>query len=96
MANNHFLASVYATRRGNSAPRAVISPVGVPANQGVQMSFPSAGTIFYPIPQGFTSSNVFNNATTQTIIEVLPSGLNQPSLYYFSSETTAALDTKAI
>ena len=96
MANNHLLASVYASRRGNSAPRAILSPLNVPATQGVQVSFPSAGTIFYPIPTGFAASNVFNGATTQTIIEVLPTGLNQPSMYYFSSETVAALDTKAI
>jgi hypothetical protein len=83
MANNHFLASVYASRKGNSAPRALNNPLGIPATAGVQVS---------PL----TAIQVFNGANTQTLIEVLPTGLNQPSTFYFSSETVSALSTKAV
>lgn len=95
MANMHFLASVYATQRGNSAPRGLFSSTNVPATQGVQMSFPSVGTIFYPIPVGSIPSNVFNGATTVNVIEVLPQGLNQPSLKYYVTDSISTLDTAA-
>jgi hypothetical protein len=92
MANNHFLASVYASRKGNSAPRALNNPLGIPATAGVQVSLPSAGCVISPL----TAIQVFNGANTQTLIEVLPTGLNQPSTFYFSSETVSALSTKAV
>lgn len=96
MANMHFLASVYATQRGNSAPRALFSlGTNVPANQGVLMSFPSVGTIFYPIPVGSIPTNQFNGANTINVIEVLPQGLNQPSLKYYVTDSISTLDTAA-
>jgi hypothetical protein len=90
MANNHFLASVYASKRGNGAPRPLNSPLGVPATVGVQLSLPSASCVLSPIPV-----TVFNGANTQTLIEVFPTGLNQPSTSYYSSQTVAALSTLA-
>ena len=96
MANMHFLASIYATSRGgNGSIRAVSSALNVPATQGLVMSFPSVGTVFYPIPVGSLPSNVFNGVTTITVIEVLPQGLNQPSTKYYTDATVSTLDTAA-
>lgn len=42
-----------------------------------------------------TETGGINNIQMNAIIELLPSGLNQPSSKYFSAETVSALETKA-
>ena len=82
----HFLASIY-----QSGAYALKSPLGVPATQGVQFSIPVQGTVISPVNGSVTA----NGATINSVIEVLPTGLNQPKQKFFSSETVSALSTKA-
>ena len=96
MANMHFLASIYGKgSSSNASARALYSAQNIPATQGLTMSFPSTGTVFYPIPVGSTPTNVFNGVTTITCIEVLPQGMNQPSTKYYTDATVSTLDTAA-
>lgn len=95
MANMHFLSSIYAVKKPNAAARGLFSSGNIGATQGIQMSFPSVGTVFYPIPVGLLPTNVYNGVTCTTIIEVLPQGLNQPSTLYLTADTVSTLDTAA-
>lgn len=93
MANNHFLASIYGKSNGWGRPfRALNSALGVPATQGVGQSFPSALVTISAAPP----NTVVNGVLQVSIIEVLPTGLNQPSTYYSSAQTVAALSTLAV
>lgn len=60
-------------------------------SQPVSMSFPTAGTIFHPTTQGIK----FGNYYVYSIVEVAPTGLNQPSTKYGSSDSVATLATAA-
>lgn len=57
----------------------------------VSMSFPTEGTIFHPTQTGVR----FGNNYVYSIIEVAPTGLNQLSQKYASSDTVATLATAA-
>jgi hypothetical protein len=81
---NHFLASIY---RYNAYD--VLTPAGQPAYNGVPMSFPNQGVIFYPPQPAVTANGVAMNA----VIEVLPTGLNQPSKKFYTDATVATLNT---
>lgn len=82
----HFLASIY-----QSGSYALKSASGLPATQGVQLSIPVQNCYISPVVGTLTA----NGATLQSVIEVLPTGLNQPAKKFFSSETVSALNTKA-
>ena len=60
-------------------------------SQQVSMSFPTSGTIFHPTTQGIR----FGNNYVYSVIEVQPTGLNQPSNKYASSDSVATLATNA-
>jgi hypothetical protein len=75
-----FLASIYGYN-GNA--------VGTSAGQ--PQTFPSAGVRIYPAP----SSTTFNGVTAVSIIEILPTGLNQKGRYFYSAATVVALQTLA-
>lgn len=81
---NHFLASIY---RINAQD--LNKSTGIPATQGIPMSFPNQGVLFYP-PVGTV---VANGVTMASVIEVLPTGLNQPSKKYYTDSSVATLNT---
>lgn len=82
----HFLASIY-----QSGTYALNSPLGAPAKQGVLFSIPVQSCFISPVNGTVTA----NGVNMQSVIEVLPTGLNQPAKKFFSSETVSALNTKA-
>jgi hypothetical protein len=92
MANNHFLAQVYGKRVGYGAFRGLNNALGTPATQGVGVSLPSALCTIFAAPP----NTVVNGVTQVSLIEVLPTGLNQPSVVYSSAQTVAALSTLAV
>lgn len=93
MANNHFLANVYGVRRGNNGGiRPLNNALGIPATQGVGVSLPSSLCTISAAPPGV----VVNGVTQVAVIEVLPTGLNQPSTYYWSATPVASLSTLAV
>jgi len=87
MANNHLISSIYRIGAYDLS-----NSTGAPATQGVPHSFPSAGTIFRPAPAGTVACGV----TMNSIIEVLPTGLNQNSKTYYSADSVATLNTASI
>jgi len=92
MANNQFLAQVYGKSLGYGRPiRALTSALGVPAIQSVGVSIPSALAVISAAPP----NTVVNGVTQISLIEVLPTGLNQPSTFYSSAQTVAALSSLA-
>jgi hypothetical protein len=86
MANNHFAIGIYRINQYD-----LKNPDGAPASQGILRSFPSALTQMYPAPAGTTAAGV----TMQSIIELLPTGLNQPAVKYYSAADVATLNTAA-
>jgi hypothetical protein len=93
MANNHFLANCYGRGVGFGRPlRGLNNALGTPATQGVGVSFPSALCSISAAPP----NTVVNGVTQVSLIEVLPTGLNQPSTFYSSAQTVAALSTLAV
>lgn len=56
-----------------------------------QMSFPTEGTVFFPLSQGVR----FGSNYVYSIIEVNPTGLNQPGDKYGVGESVATLATLA-
>lgn len=86
MANNHFSAYIY--RKEVHGITTDFAPAG-----GLLNSFPSSGTRFYPADAGTTAGKI--PAAINSIIEVLPTGLNiYPALYY-TGATVADLNTAA-
>lgn len=80
----HFLSSIYRKNQYD-----LKNPAGNPANQGVPHSFPVGLTHFYPAP----TNTVANGVTMASIIELLPTGLNQPSNKFYTPDTVTALNT---
>ena len=62
---------------------------GTPATSGIAYGFPVEGFLAYPCPSGTTANGVSMN----TIVEVLPTGLNQTSTYYYTTATVAQINT---
>lgn len=81
----HFLASIYAVQ----PPLGSYTYVGT--NEGVTNSFPVEGTRFFEAKAGTTA----NGVTMNSIIELLPTGLNVHSFKYWSAATVATLNTAA-
>ena len=63
------------------------NPVGT--NNGVYNSFPNTSAYFYPAP----ASTTFNGVTCNSIIVLLPTGLNVNATKFYSDATTAQLVT---
>lgn len=81
----HFLSSIY---RRNAYD--LSNAAGNPATQGVPVSFSTQGTVFTPV-SGVTACGV----TMKSVIEVLPTGLNQPTQKFYTADTVATLNTAA-
>ena len=85
MANNHFLASIYAVQ----------SPLGaytyLAGTQGVLNSFPSAGTRIYVADAGTVAGSV----TMNSVIELLPTGLNVHGFKFWTPTDVSTLNTAA-
>lgn len=86
MANNHFDIGIYRKNQYD-----LKNAAGNPATMGVLMSFPSGLIFIEPAPAGTTA----NGVTMQSIISLLPTGLNQPSNKYYSAVDVATLSTAA-
>ena len=89
MANNHFLTSCYgySAQESNS-----VNPLPTGGGtQGSLQSFPSAGTRFYPAEP----SSVINGVTVNSVIVLLPTGLNNKPLKFYSVDTVTTLNTNA-
>ena len=50
-------------------------------------NFPNVGVLFYDLPPGVLG----NGLTMNAVIEVLPTGLNQPSKKYYTPATAATI-----
>ncbi len=87
MANNHFISSCYGYSNPNNNS---VIPLG--GNNGALQSFPSAGTRFYPTEAGSAISGV----TVNSVIVLLPTGLNTNPLKFYAVETVTALNTLAV
>ncbi len=83
--NDNDLYSGYTTDSGNRI-------IKNPATRGVPNSFPSNLVRFYPIADGPV---VANGVTMNSIIALLPTGLNQPEKRFYTADTVAALNTLA-
>lgn len=88
----HFTTWVYGLVQGGPPYRGA-SPfarqITFPAQ--VSMSFPTEGTVFHPLSQGVR----FGSNYVYSVIEINPTGLNQPSTKYASSDSVATLATAA-
>lgn len=86
-----FPASIY--RYGKTDATAPFSTPGnsIPALKGIIEGFPSQGIRISPVHGTVTACG----KTMAAIIEVLPSGLNQQSKYYYTSTSVADLITAA-
>lgn len=64
---------------------------GNPATQGIPRNLPAALCNLTPAPASTTA----NGVTMNSIIELLPTGLynNGQSIYYYSADTVATLNT---
>lgn len=80
-----FLSSIY---RRNAYD--LNNAAGTPATQGIPVSFPVQGTLLTPV-YGVTACGVNMN----TVIEVLPTGLNQPTQKFYTADTVSTLNTAA-
>lgn len=87
MANNHFLSSCYRHDQYD-----LKSTLGAPATMGVPHSFPSALTKFYPVPY---PGIVANGVTMVSVIELLPTGLNQQPDKFYTADSVSTLNTAA-
>ena len=65
------------------------SNIGAPALMGVPVNLPGALCLLTPAKSGTTA----NGVTMQSIIELLPTGLNQPSDFFYSADTVSTLNT---
>lgn len=63
--------------------------LGTPATQGVIENLPGNLCRFYPAPANTTANGVTMNA----IIDLLPTGLNQPVTKYYTDSTVAQINT---
>lgn len=86
MANNHFITSCYgySPQENNN-----IIPLG--GSNGALQSFPSAGTRFYPAE----ASSAINGVTVASVIVLLPTGLNNKALRFYSVDSVTTLNTAA-
>jgi len=64
---------------------------GTPATSGIVYGFPVDSFLAYPCPSDTTA----NGVTMNTIVEVLPTGLNQTSNYFYTTATVATLNSAA-
>jgi hypothetical protein len=87
MANNHFLSSIYRIDQYDTK-----STLGSGATMGVPHSFPSGLTKMYPVPYPGVTANGVEMAS---IIEMLPTGLNQPAHKYYTADSVSTLNTAA-
>lgn len=81
-----FSASIY---RINSAD--LNSGTRIPATMGIPHSFPSQGVRSYPV----TGTVTANGAAMNSIIALLPQGLNQPEKLFYTPLTVAQIVTAA-
>jgi hypothetical protein len=62
---------------------------GTPATSGIVFGFPVESFLAYPCASGTTA----NGVTMNSIVEVVPTGLNQTSVYYYTNATVAAINS---
>lgn len=86
MANNHFISSCY-----GYSPQENNNVIPLGGNNGALQSFPSAGTRFYPAE----ASSTINGVTVNSVILVLPTGLNKQGIRFYAVETVSSLNTLA-
>jgi hypothetical protein len=58
-------------------------------SEQVKMNFPTLGTVFHPTTQGIR----FGSNYVYSVVEVNPTGLNQQSVKFGSSDSVATLAT---
>jgi hypothetical protein len=80
-----FLSSIY---RRNAYD--LSNAAGTPATQGVPVSFSVQGALITPV-----SGVVACGVTMNSVIEVLPTGLNQPTQKFYTADTVTTLNTAA-
>lgn len=86
MANNNFVTSCYAF-----SPQENSNLIPLNGAMGLSNGFPSAGVRFYQAPLGQSVSGVVINS----IIELLPTGLNKQPMKFYVTDSVATLHTAA-
>ena len=64
---------------------------GTPATSGIEYGFPVEGFAAYPCPSG----TVANGVTMNSIVEVVPTGLNQVPVLFYTTSTVAQINSAA-
>lgn len=95
----HVSVSIYGIVEGNApfqndAGATAFSRVKEFPKPGV-VSFPTTGTSFHPLQNGFPVNNLDGQFYVYSVIEVLPSGLNTHGVKYVSDMDVATLATAA-
>lgn len=67
----------------------LVNPNGTPATSGISYAFPVESFLAYPCP----ANTVANGVSMNSIVEVLPTGLNQPSVLFYTTSTVAQINT---
>jgi hypothetical protein len=68
---------------------ALLNPNGTPATSGIAYGFPVDTFAAYPCPSG----TVANGVTMNSIVEVVPTGLNQVPVLFYTDATVATINT---
>jgi hypothetical protein len=90
----HVLATIYGTVQSYDRFNGGYQMTGW--NSGpAYLSFPSVGTIFIGVSPAETLQTAAGTFTINAIIQVVPSGLNQPAAQYATDSTVGTLNTGA-
>jgi hypothetical protein len=68
---------------------ALLNPNGTPATSGIAYGFPVDTFAAYPCPSG----TVANGVTMNSIVEVVPTGLNQVPVLFYTDATVATINS---
>lgn len=82
------IVSVTAYRRNQYD---LVNPNGTPATSGIVYAFPAQSFLAYPVPVATTANGVSMNS----IVQVLPTGLNQKAVLYYTTATVAQINAAA-
>lgn len=69
----------------------LVNANGTPATSGITYGFPVEGFAAYPCPSG----TVANGVTMNTIVEVVPTGLNQTPVFFYTNASVATINSAA-
>ena len=68
---------------------ALLNPNGTPATSGIAYGFPVTTFAAYPAP----ANTVANGVTMNSIVEVVPTGLNQVPVLFYTTSTVSQINS---